>query len=83
MRYREPGGAELAVGSAFDLSFPPAGHQQARIFRLVPLNQGPEISAAAVAAMTSLGEPAARRSLEELERARLVEAGSAGELAHA
>jgi AAA ATPase domain len=77
MRYREPGGAELAVESAFDLSFHQLDAEQARIFRLVPLNQGPEISAAAVAAMTSLGEPAARRSLEELERAHLIEAGSA------
>jgi tetratricopeptide (TPR) repeat protein len=77
MRYREPGGAELAVESAFDLSYHQLDAQQRRIFRLLPLNQGPEISAAAVAAMTSLGEPAARRSLEELERAHLIEAGGA------
>jgi len=77
MRYREPGGAELAVRSAFDLSYRQLDTDQAMIFRLLPLNQGPEISAAAVAAMASLGELAARRSLEELERAHLIEAGSA------
>lgn len=77
MRYREPGGAELAVRSAFDLSYNQLDAQQRRIFRLLPLNLGPEISAAAVAAMTSLDEQAARRSLEELERAHLIEAGTA------
>jgi tetratricopeptide (TPR) repeat protein len=76
MRYREPDGAELAVRSAFDLSYNQLDAQQARVFRLLPLNQGPEISAAAMAVMTSLDETAARRSLEELERAHLIEAGS-------
>jgi tetratricopeptide (TPR) repeat protein len=77
MSYREPDGAELAVRSAFDLSYRQLDADQGRIFRLLPLNQGPEISAAAVAVMASLSESAARRSLEELERAHLIEAGSA------
>ena len=77
MRFREPGGAELAVRAAFDLSYGQLDAVQGRIFQLLPLNPGPEISTAAAAAMASLDERATRRSLDELERAHLIESGSA------
>ena len=76
MRFREPGGAELAVRAAFDLSYGQLDADQARVFQLLTVNPGPEISAAAVAAMASLDERVARRSLDELERAHLIESGS-------
>lgn len=86
MRFREPDGTELGVRVAFDLSYRQLDANQARVFQLLPLNPGPEVSTAAVVAMAhvdkraaglSLDEGTVRLSLDELERAHLIEAGSA------
>lgn len=77
MRFREPGGAELAVRAAFDLSYGQLDADQAKFFQLLTVNPGPEISTAAAAAMASLDERVARRFLDELEQAHLIESGSA------
>jgi tetratricopeptide (TPR) repeat protein len=72
------GGADdgVAVRSAFDLSYRQLDSQQARTFRLLALNPGPEISTEATSAVTALDQRTTRRHLEELARAHLIEAGS-------
>jgi tetratricopeptide (TPR) repeat protein len=74
--------AELSYGNealttVFDLSYQhlPAG--QARLFRLLSANPGPDIFTTAAAALTGLPEAEARRGLESLARAHLIEPGSA------
>lgn len=72
MRY-----ADIAVRTAFDLSYRHLTPDQARLFRLLTVNPGPEISTAATAAMSGLAEAEARLGLEALARANLIEHGSA------
>jgi tetratricopeptide (TPR) repeat protein len=72
--------AELSYGSvalttAFDLSYNPLPVGQARLFRLLSLNPGPDIATMAGAALAGLREAEARRSLEALARAHLIEPG--------
>jgi hypothetical protein len=43
------------------MSYRYLSQDQARVFRLLPVNPGPEVSTAAVAAMTELAEPAVGR----------------------
>lgn len=76
MSYRGPDRDQRAVRSAFDLSYGQLEAEQARVFRLLPANPGPEVSTEAVAAMASLDARTTRGYLEELERAHLVETGT-------
>ena len=46
------------------------------MFRLLPVNPGPDISTAAVAALADLTEPDARKVVGQLVRAHLVEAAT-------
>jgi tetratricopeptide (TPR) repeat protein len=77
MRFTEPEGGELAVRSAFALSYRQLEDDQQRLFRLMPLNLGPEIATEAAAALAALDARAAQRTLLELERAHLIRPGSA------
>ncbi|MGO1055855.1 tetratricopeptide repeat protein [Crossiella sp. CA198] len=69
-------GQELAVRASFDLSYRQLPPEQARMFRLLPVNPGEQVSTEAAAAIADLSEPAARRLLSELARAHLIEQGS-------
>ena len=75
IRYPDASGA-VAVRLAFDLSFRQLDPQQARTFRLLTLNPGPEISTEAASAMTAVDQRTIRRHLDELARAHLIESGS-------
>ena len=75
IRYTRADG-EVAVRSAFDLSYRQIDPQQARTFRLLTLNPGPEISSEVASAMTAQDQRSIRLQLEELARAHLIEPGS-------
>ncbi|MDT0307300.1 tetratricopeptide repeat protein [Streptomyces sp. DSM 44917] len=64
---------ELAVRAAFDLSYARLDQQQARLFRLLPLNPGPDLSTEAAARLAAVEELGAEEILESLARAHLVE----------
>ncbi len=71
----DPHGRPVAVRAAFDLSYQRLladQPEQARLFRLLPLNPGPDISLQAAAALTSTPEPTVRRHLAALTRAHLL-----------
>jgi tetratricopeptide (TPR) repeat protein len=68
------GGAALTA--VFDLSYRHLPSGQARLFRLLSLNPGPDIATPAAAALTGLPETETRRGLEALARAHLIEPGS-------
>jgi tetratricopeptide (TPR) repeat protein len=67
--------ADLAVRKAFDLSYQRLNADRARLFRLLPVNPGPEISTQAAARLADVDEPVARRGLEALARAHMVNEG--------
>jgi tetratricopeptide (TPR) repeat protein len=70
-------GSELgtnSVAAAFDLSYRRLGETPARVFRLASIAPGPDISAAAAAALTDLPVLEARRALAVLAKAHLAEA---------
>lgn len=62
--------------AVFDLSYQQLPAGQARLFRLLSVNPGPDIATATAAALAGLPEAEARRGLEALARAHLVESGS-------
>lgn len=64
------------VRAAFDLSYRGLSTDQARMFRLIPLNPGPDFSSDTAAALADTDETSARRVLDELARAHLIEPGS-------
>ncbi|MCX5242717.1 tetratricopeptide repeat protein [Streptomyces prunicolor] len=66
---------DIAVGAAFELSYRQLPVRQARLFRLLSLNPGPDASTDAVAVLAGTDGTAARRDLQDLARAHLVEAG--------
>lgn len=70
------GDDELAVRAAFELSYECLNSEQKRVFRLLTVNPGPDVSTPAVAAITELGVRAVRQTLQELARAHLIDAGS-------
>jgi len=80
LRYDDGGGTSApSVAAAFDLSYRHLDDSAARLFRLLPVNPGPDVSTAAAAALA--GEPVgqARTVLGRLVRAHLVEsAGGTG-----
>lgn len=72
----EGGGEVLAVRAAFDLSYRGLQPERVRVFRLLAVNPGPEISTPAAAVLTDLDERAVRRHLEGLAGTHLIERGS-------
>ncbi|MFF5290549.1 tetratricopeptide repeat protein [Paractinoplanes globisporus] len=63
---------QAAVRAAFDMSYRHLNDAQARLFRLLPVNPGPDIATAAVARLADLGEQQAAGLLADLERAHLI-----------
>jgi tetratricopeptide (TPR) repeat protein len=74
-RLDELSSADTAVRAAFDLSYQRLHPGQAQLFRLLTLNPGPEISTEAASVLADVDLPAARRELEALARAHLVDQG--------
>jgi tetratricopeptide (TPR) repeat protein len=68
---------ERAVRAAFELSYRNLEQEQARMFRLLPVNPGPDLGTRAAAVLADGEEGATRRVLEALARAHLVERGVA------
>ena len=70
----------LSVEAAFELSYRHLDEESARLFRLLPVNPGPDVSTAAVGVLTSLPPRRARAVLQDLARAHLIETvpGAAG-----
>ncbi|MBM7774226.1 tetratricopeptide (TPR) repeat protein [Actinokineospora baliensis] len=64
-----------AVRVAFDLSYRRFTPEQARLFRLLALNPGPDLATAAAAALVDEPVSQVRRVLDELARAHMVERG--------
>ena len=67
--------ADTAVRAAFDLSYQRLDPDRSRLFRLLTINPGPEISTQATAVLADVDPPAARRGLEALARAHLIDHG--------
>ena len=69
-----------SVAAAFELSYRRLDETAARVFRLLPVNPGPDMSTAAAAVLADLPVSQVRRVLAGLARAHLVEAapGAAG-----
>ncbi|MFD3380510.1 MULTISPECIES: tetratricopeptide repeat protein [unclassified Streptomyces] len=65
-----------AVRAALDLSYEQLSEAQARMFRLVALNPGPELSTEAAAHVAAADQSQTEQRLQELVRAHLVEAGA-------
>ncbi|MEU0194661.1 tetratricopeptide repeat protein [Streptomyces afghaniensis] len=65
-----------AVRAALDLSYRQLSESQARMFRLVALNPGPELSTATAAHVAAAGEWHTEQLFLELHRAHLVEPGA-------
>ncbi|MFJ2437552.1 AAA family ATPase [Streptomyces anulatus] len=64
---------ERAVRAAFELSYRRLTPEQARVFRLLPLNPGPHIATNAVARLADMADDRALRLIRELARAHVVE----------
>ena len=65
-----------SVAAAFELSYRQLDADAARVFRLLTVNPGPDVSTAAVVALAGWPPGTSRRILGRLARAHLVEAGS-------
>ena len=81
LRYDDGSGTSApSVAAAFELSYRQLDEAAARVFRLLPVNPGPDVSTAAAAALADLPVSDARRVIGQLVRAHLVEAaaGAAG-----
>ncbi len=81
LRYDDGGGqGGPSVAAAFELSCRRLDETSARVFRLLPVNPGPDISTAAAAVLADLPVTGVRRVLAGLARAHLAEAapGAAG-----
>ncbi|MGW1537648.1 tetratricopeptide repeat protein [Streptomyces aureus] len=79
-KLRRPDGANLnaserAVRAAFDLSYRLLGEDHARLFRLLPLNPGPDVSTEAAAQLASDDLDDVEDLLQQLTEAHLVEPG--------
>lgn len=68
----DAGEAAASVRAVFSWSYRQLSAGAARMFRLLGLHPGPDISSAAAASLAAMGEPEARRLLAELTRAHLV-----------
>jgi tetratricopeptide (TPR) repeat protein len=78
LRYDDGSGVrEPSVAAAFEMSYRLLDEAAARMFRLLPLNPGPDISTAAAAALAGLPVSYARNTLAALAKAHLLESASA------
>ena len=68
------GTAAPSVAAAFELSYRRLEETSARVFRLLPVNPGPDVSTTAAAALAGLPASAMRMVLGGLARAHLAEA---------
>lgn len=66
---------DRAVQAAFDLSYERLGGEQARLFRLLPLDPGPDVSTWAATQLIDLDTYATEVLLLDLARAHLIEPG--------
>ncbi|MFJ2953326.1 tetratricopeptide repeat protein [Streptomyces sp. NPDC087270] len=71
-RIRRPG-SEQAVRAAFDLSYAHLTPDQARLFRLLPLNAGPHVSTEAAAHLADHEAYSTGELLRDLARAHLID----------
>jgi tetratricopeptide (TPR) repeat protein/DNA-binding SARP family transcriptional activator len=71
----------LAVGAAFDCSYQRLGPDARRLFRLLGLIPGPEVTAGAAAALAGMSPPQAVRLLGRLASAHLIERRGPGRFA--
>lgn len=71
----EDGDDMRGVRAAFDVSYHGLKPERARVFHLLPVNPGPEISTSAAAVLADLSQPDVRRHLEGLARTHLIEPG--------
>jgi tetratricopeptide (TPR) repeat protein len=77
LAYDDGGGTSApSVAAAFELSYRQLDAAAALLFRLLPVNPGPDISTAAAAALTAWRAGGARRVIGQLVRAHLVEPAS-------
>ena len=63
-----------SVAATFELSYRKLGETTARVFRLLSVNPGPDVSTAVVAALANLPVAGARKVVGQLVKAHLVEA---------
>ena len=73
------GSAAPSVAAAFELSYRRLEPVPARVFRLLPVDPGPNVSTAAAAHLADLPVSKIRRVLAGLAQAHLIEAAPAGE----
>jgi len=73
LSYPDHTGSQLAVRTAFHLSCQRLDPEQARIFRLLSLCQGPDVGVEAVAALTGTNSHEAAGRMSALARAHLIE----------
>lgn len=66
---------DRAVQATFDLSYENLREDQRRLFCLLPLNPGPDLSTSAASHLGDISESVAEELLEDLVRAHLVEPG--------
>jgi tetratricopeptide (TPR) repeat protein len=79
LRYDDGSGAAgLSVAAAFELSYCKLEEIPARVFRLLPVNPGPDVSTEAAAVLADLPVRHVRRALAELARAHLIESAPVG-----
>ena len=71
-------GQVASVAAALELSYRRLAAASARVFRLLSVNPGPDVSTAAAAVLTDLPVSSVRRLLAGLARAYLVEAVPGG-----
>ena len=79
LAYDDGGGTSApSVAAAFELSYRQLDAAAALLFRLLPVNPGPDVSTAAVAALAGWPAGEARRVIGRLARAHLVEPAQRG-----
>jgi hypothetical protein len=66
----------LSVAAAFGLSYKQLDPESARVFQLLTLNTGPDVTIGAVEALAALPPRTAREALDSLTRAHLIEIAS-------
>ncbi|WP_405968312.1 tetratricopeptide repeat protein [Streptomyces sp. NBC_00015] len=72
LRYEDRDGRSLGVQAAFELSYRRLDDQPARLFRLLSLNPGPDVSTAAAAVLADKPGQTARQDLATLTRGGLI-----------
>jgi DNA-binding SARP family transcriptional activator len=68
-----PGDPSVAVRAVLSWSYQALTPEQARLFRLLPVQPGPDLSLAAAAALAGLAEPVTRQLLRQLSAGHLVD----------